>query len=614
MTQKYSLSITTLRAAYLSSELSPFSLLPEQLQTARKNNAVDNVWVQLISDEQLTAYLEELKNKDPEQHPLWGIPFAIKDNIDLIGVPTTAGCPEYAYTPKHSATVVKLLMDAGAIPLGKTNLDQFATGLVGTRSPYGIPSCSLDSQYISGGSSSGSAVAVAKSYVSFSLGTDTAGSGRIPAAFNNLIGVKPSCGLLSNYGVVPACKSLDCVSIFALTAIDANKVFDVAAQNDEHDSYSKTRADINQGWPGFPKQFSVGVPLDEQLEFFGDTDYKEAFNKSIKSIQAIGGRIERVDCSPLLNAAKLLYQGPWVSERYIATTPLIEETPDALLDVTYKIISQGKELSASDAFKGFYNLQRYATQAAEIIAKFDVMLTPTAPSQFTLAELEEHPIEHNSQLGYYTNFMNLLDLAAIAVPSTLLDSGRAFGVTLFSERDTDKKLLALADRLGKHLTLPMGASSYTTPKTNSFDSIDLDSSPGWIDIAVCGAHLSDLALNHQLLERKGFLVESTMSAPYYRMFSVPGKVERPALVLDKRDTEAASLPLEIWRLPISAFGSFIQGIAPPLGIGTVELHDGRTVKGFIAEGYASSLGTDITRFKGWRNYLVSKGDIKEAKS
>jgi allophanate hydrolase len=590
------LTIESIKNAYQSGDINPDTLI---LELRKKAEALNAVWIHLLSESELRPYLQALKEKSPAECPLWGVPFAIKDNIDLAGIPTTAACPEFAYTPEKSATVVELLIAAGAIPLGKTNLDQFATGLVGTRSPFGATPNAFNSEYISGGSSSGSAVATAKGVVSFALGTDTAGSGRVPACFNNLIGLKATKGLVSTSGVVPACRSLDVVSVFALTATDAKSVFSVAAQFDKADEFSRKNPVSNIGNVELPNSFAFAVPQPEQLAFFGDSAYEAAFEESVAMLQSIGGKKVEVDFAPLLDAAKLLYEGPWVAERYVATKDLVDNNPSAMLDVIHTIISGGVKPSAADTFSALYKLQGIKQIADELVSGVDVLVTPTAGRHFTIEEINEQPIARNSNLGYYTNFMNLLDLAAIAVPTCFTQKQMPFGITLFSGAFSDQKLLTLSERIQQKTQLSLGATEYTYQASSSA----LAGSKGYIDVLVCGAHLSGMALNSQLLERGAWLKQTTKSAPKYRMYAVEGVVERPAML--RNEDNGVEFEVEIWSLPIAEFGSFVAGIAQPLGIGKVETSDGDWVTGFIAEGYAEKIGKDISEFQSWRKYKAA---------
>lgn len=590
------LTIDALHQQYRQGSLTPEKLLSELLEKAK---AYSNAWIYLLSLDEIQPYLDNLQGKSPDDCPLWGIPFAIKDNIDLAHIPTTAACPEFSYVPKKSAYVVEQLIAAGAIPIGKTNLDQFATGLVGTRSPYGAVPNTFNKAYISGGSSSGSAVATAAGFVTFALGTDTAGSGRVPACFNNLIGLKPSKGILSTTGVVPACKSLDCVSIFSLTAQDAKSILNVAADFDDTDCFARTNPVMNQGNVEFPAQFTFAVPLPEQLAFFGSNTYEASYFQAITQLEALGGTKVEVDFSPFLDAATLLYEGPWVAERFVATKDIITHQPESMMDVTRTIISSGDKPKATDAFSALYKLQALKQIADKVIASVDVVVAPTAGRHFTIEEIEQEPILRNSQLGYYTNFMNLLDLSAVAVPTSFTTENMPFGITIFSDAMKDQKLLSLADKMQAQQMLPLGATKIAYASVQNL----LPASKGFIDVVVAGAHLSGMALNWQLTERGGYLKEKTQTSESYAMYAIAGQVERPALVKDINKGKAFNV--EVWTLPISEFGSFVEGIAAPLGIGKVELASGDIITGFIAEGYAADIGQNISQYAGWREYKAS---------
>ena len=403
-------------------------------------------WIYRLSLNEMLGFANNLESKRIEDLPLYGIPFAIKDNIDLAGIPTTAGCADYAYTPDKSAYVVQKLIDAGAIPIGKTNLDQFATGLVGTRSPYGACKNSINPAYISGGSSAGSAVSVALGYVSFSLGTDTAGSGRIPAAFNNLVGVKPSLGLLSTTGVVPACRTLDCVSIFANNTQDAKLVLKVAQGFDALDAYS--RENLNQT-DDLPENFTFGVPKANQLEFFNDNQSPQLFRQAIKKLESMGGKAVEIDFAPFIETAKLLYEGPWVAERYAAIKDFFDAKPDSIYPITKQIIGNAKKFSATDTFNAMYKLKALQREASAVWQKIDVMVTPTAGTIYTIAQVQADPIQTNTNLGYYTNFMNLLNMAAIAVPTGFYANDLGFGITISAPAFSDNALINLANRIEK---------------------------------------------------------------------------------------------------------------------------------------------------------------------
>ncbi|PKO52561.1 MAG: allophanate hydrolase [Betaproteobacteria bacterium HGW-Betaproteobacteria-20] len=438
------LQISHLRNLYLSGALTPTNLV-KQLDAEIGTEDTHHIWIRRLRLEELLDYAKALEGKDIASFPLYGIPFAIKDNIDLVDIPTTAGCPEYAYTPTKSASVVQKLIDAGAIPIGKTNLDQFATGLVGTRSPYGACKNSINPEYISGGSSAGSAVAVALGMTSFSLGTDTAGSGRIPAAFNNLIGYKPSLGLLSTSGVVPACRTLDCVSIFSNSPDDAAVVLQSAQGFDIEDAYSR-QIPVNV-MPNLGPNFTFGVPRPEQLAFFDNPETPILFKQAIENLEKIGGKAIEIDFSPFLETAQLLYEGPWVAERYAAIREFFDSRPEAIFPVTRQIIGNANKFNAADTYTAFYKLKSLQRKAEMVWNEVDVIITPTAGTIYTIAEVEENPIQTNTNLGYYTNFMNLLDLTAVAVPTGFQSNSLGFGITLCAPAFSDEALLNLANRL-----------------------------------------------------------------------------------------------------------------------------------------------------------------------
>ena len=595
------LTLSALRAAYLSGTLTPQAVLAE-IQQRCERHAAHNIWIARLTSEQLRPYLERLAQHPPADLPLYGIPFAIKDNIDLADVPTTAGCAAYAYTPERSAYVVQRLIDAGALPIGKTNMDQFATGLVGTRSPapWGVCHNAFNPDYIAGGSSSGSAVAVALGLVSFSLGTDTAGSGRVPAAFNNIIGVKPSKGLLSTTGVVPACRSLDCVSLFALTTDDANEVLEQTAVFDEDDDYARPNRYANNhrhyGLP--PAAFRFGVPHAAQLNFFGNASAQALFQQSVERMQSLGGEKVEVDFTPFRDAARLLYEGPWVAERYVVVEDLITRQPEALLPVIRNIIGGARDKTAVDTFKAEYRLQHYRRAARRLLAGVDFILTPTAGTLYTIAEVAADPIKLNSNLGYYTNYLNLLDCAAVAVPAGFLDNGLPWGVSLVAPAMQDRKLLSYAHRWQQALGLPPGKLAMMTEGSTTHAIHHPDTIP----LVVCGAHLTGLALNWQLTERGATLQQRTTTAPHYRLYSLPGGPPlRPGLVRDMRN--GARIQVEVWAVPVDELGSFIAAIPAPLAVGKIELDDGLWLSGFVCEPYGVDGAEEITNHGGWKNYL-----------
>ncbi len=596
------LTISYLHQAYENKSLTPRKLI-EHILYRCDEFAEHNIWIHQLTADEIEPYLKNLENSNIDELPLYGVPFAIKDNIDLAGIPTTAACSTFEYIPDKSAFVVKQLIKAGAIPIGKTNLDQFATGLVGTRSPEPWGACknSFNKKYISGGSSAGSSVSVALGLASFSLGTDTAGSGRVPAAFNNLVGLKPSKGLLSMSGVVPACRSLDCVSIFALTTDDANAVLEQAAIYDEDDQYARENPfDNNLRHYGMPNEgFTFAVPKADQLAFFGNDSAQALFEKSVEQMQTLGGTKKEIDFGVFLQAAKLLYEGPWVAERYVAIEDIIQQHPDDLLPVIKTIIGSAENKTAMDAFKAEYQMQVYRTQSKKILAEFDFLLTPTVGTIYTIDEVNADPIVKNSNLGYYTNYMNLLDCACVAVPAGFLDNGLPWGISLVSVAMTDRKLLAYSNKWQQQLKIKPGNVDIDLPESKVSDVVFADTIP----VIVCGAHLDGLPLNWQLVERGATLAEVTSTSNAYKMYVIDGSQQRPGLIRDEDDGSAMSI--EIWQIPKAEFGSFVAGIPSPLGIGKVETSDGRWLPGFICEGYAVQGATEITGLGGWRQYMAS---------
>ena len=613
-----SLDLTRLAAAYRAGTLRPRDVVGLVLErVARRGD--DKVWLDLTPRGELESRAAALEQRDPAGLPLYGVPFAIKDNIDLAGRPTTAACPDYAYTPRASAAVVQRLLDAGAIAIGKTNLDQFATGLVGTRSPYGAPRNAFDPRYISGGSSSGSAIAVAAGLVSFALGTDTAGSGRVPAAFNNLVGVKPTRGLLSNRGVVPACRSLDCVSIFALNVEDADAVLAVARGFDRDDPFSReapAAGGVDRTGGAVPERFAFGVPRAADLEFFGDDEARRLFDEAVARMESLGGTRVEIDLRPFLETARLLYEGPWLAERWLVAGELITRNPEGVLPVTRRVIEAGVKPSGADAFAAYYRLRELRRDIEPVWQRIDVLLTPTAGTIYTREEVDADPIALNSRLGYYTNFVNLLDLSALALPAGFRRDGLPFGITLTARAFHDDALIALGRRVQRALPLPMGATGAERPDGESLRAeppaaasrmaaarvaADHDAA---VRVAVCGAHMSGLPLNRELVERGARLIAATRTAPGYRLFALEAfSPPRPGML---RASGGGAIELEVWEIPASAFGGFVDRIPSPLGIGTVELEGGETVRGFLCEHHATLGAREITDLGGWRAYLAGR--------
>jgi allophanate hydrolase len=546
------------------------------------------------------AIAAELQAAGPQGKPLFGVPFAVKDNIDVAGLPTTAACPAFAYHPVRSAFVVDRLERAGAIVVGKTNLDQFATGLVGVRSPYGVPRNALRADLIPGGSSSGSATAVGAGLTPFSLGTDTAGSGRVPAALNGIVGLKPSLGALSMTGVAPACRTLDTVSIFALDVADAFLAYQIAAGFDAADPWSHDFPAPAQS--AAPNHFRVGVPKPSQRKFFDDPESEAAFARDVAMLEKLGGKIVEFDIEPFYAVARLLYEGPWVAERYAATRPLIETNPEALHPVTRAIIEGARDHDAVGAFEAMYKLAALRRQTAAAWSGFDIMVVPTMPRPYTIAEVEADPIRLNSNLGTYTNFVNLLDLCAIATPAGMRGDGLPSHLTLIGPAGADSFLTSVAARIHSASGAKMGATGLAVAAP---PSAPLRAPPGWIEIAAVGAHLSGLPLNRELVELGGVLLREAETVPAYRLYALPGTIPAKPGLLRVAPKEGASIATEIWALGAGAFGTFVANIPSPLGVGALNFTDGTSAKGFLVEAEAVKGAKDVTSFGGWRAYVRS---------
>lgn len=556
----------------------------------------DPAWIYIASTHDIERQWKKVNEaKEQGQYlALFCVPFAIKDNIDHQDWPTTAACPAFTYHAKKDAYVVQQLKKAGAILIGKTNLDQFATGLVGTRSPFGAVPNTFKPEYVSGGSSSGSASVVARGIVPFSLGTDTAGSGRVPAGFNNIVGLKPTRGWLSTSGVVPACRSLDCVSVFALRVDDALRVAEIAGQQDLNDPYSRARS--TSAALSLPSRPRFAIP--KQLAFFGDKQMQDAFNAACEELKKLAD-IEEIDYTPFEQLATLLYQGPWVAERTHAVSTILSSNPAAMDKTVYSIVSQGDTFSALDYFEAEYRRQQLSRDIQLALEGFDALIVPTSPTIRTLAEMEIEPIKYNSEFGTYTNFTNLADLSALALPAGFRQDGLPSGITMIGVAWHDYALADFGLRWQAHLSLPMGATQ------KDFAKIDAKPTPKLEDtvrLAVVGAHLTDMPLNFQLTDRGARLVCKTKTSAEYSLYALANTTPpKPGLV--KVNVKGTSIKVEVWDIPLTHFASFVEEIPSPLGIGNLTLIDGTVVKGFICEPYALSDATDISHYGGWRAYL-----------
>lgn len=603
----YSLDLAALAEAYAQGRLTPERVV-QDIHDDQGRLSGNPVWIHVLPLEAMLQRARELQTRRAagEVLPLYGVPFAVKDNIDVADCPTTAACPAFSYMPKASAPAVQRLLDAGALCIGKTNLDQFATGLVGTRSPYGACRNAFNPEYISGGSSSGSAVTVAAGLVSFALGTDTAGSGRVPAGFNNIVGLKPTPGVVSTRGVVPACRSLDCVSVFALTCEDATRVFETMRSHDPEDIYARPRDVPPRAYPAADAPFRCGVPVEAQREFFGDARAQAAFEQSLALLRDTGAAIVEIDFAPFAEVAQLLYQGPWVAERFAAIRDFLSVHPDAVYPVTRQVIESAGKWSAVDTFEAFYRLRELQRRCDAEWAKMDVLAVPSSGTIYTHAEIAEAPVERNTNLGYYTNFVNLLDLCALAVPGPFRSDGLPAGITLIAEANADAFLSIIGSRFHRTSDVAMGATGFALPARVTRP---VPHEAGEVLLAVVGAHLSGLPLNHQLTSRGARLVRTTTTAAAYRLHALPGAVPpKPGLV--RTAGGGAAIEVEVWRMSVAAFGALVAEVPSPLAIGAVTLVDGQAVKGFLCEACAVADAPDISRFGGWRAYLAAQTAVR----
>lgn len=601
------ITIKELLNRYQSGDLTPKQHIASLMQEIRlgSEGAKDPAWITIATEakieEQLKHLDQLLADKTIANLPLYGIPFAIKDNIDAAGWETTVACPDFAFHPKKNATVVEKLLNAGAILVGKTNLDQFATGLVGTRSPFGAVPNTFDPSYVSGGSSSGSASVVARGLACFSLGTDTAGSGRIPAAFNNLVGTKPTPGLVSTEGVFPACKSIDCVSIMTLTAADADIVLNVMKSNDIDRAQEAQFHPTPKPLFNFIKPIRIGLPIS--CQFLDDGQYQKAFAKAIENAKGLEVEFVAVDIDPFVKAGKLLYDGPWVSERFAVTEDFLKSNPNSF-DVSVKqIIESGASYTAAQGFRAIYQLKDLEIEAKKAWAKCDVIMVPSAPNHPTMEDLKNHPIIKNSELGMYTNYVNLMRLCAVAVPAGFTEKGMPFGVTLLAQEGSDNALLKLAAQWQILFGLPLGKSN----TKGSLNELGISAHKyDAMKIAVVGAHLRGMPLHSQLTDRRARLIKACKSSKSYKLFALPNTTPpKPGLV--KAKTNGAAIDLEVYEMPMAEVGSFLNLIPAPLGLGNIELEDGSWVKGFICEPYAIDGAKDITDLGGWKPYINQLG-------
>lgn len=589
------MTLPALRAAYAEGTSTDEVLA--QVYARLEKIADPAIFLAMPTLEQAQAEGRALGAYDADK-PLWGVPFAVKDNINVAGYPTTAACPAFAYVAETDAHVVARLRAAGGIFVGKTNLDQFATGLVGVRSPYGVPRNSIDPLIVPGGSSSGSAVAVGHGIVPLALGTDTAGSGRVPAALNNIVGLKPTLGALSASGVVPACRSIETVSVFALTIADAWEAFRVLCDYDASDAYArKVPAPALAARDAPPV---IGIPDAASIRFLGDEAQARSFAAAVELLRAEGCEVREIDFAPLYGVAQMLYEGAWVAERYTVIEELMRTDPEAILPVTRQIIGKAEGMSAADAFRGIYRLKEMSRAAEPLLAGLDMLCVPTIPTFYSLADLEADPVTPNSNFGTYTNFVNLLDMCGLAVPVPARDDGRPGSVTLLARAGQDAALAVTGMALERAGKRRLGATRWRFAPPPALPRAEAEH----ITLAVCGAHMAGLPLNHQLTSRGGCFIAEARTSDAYRFYRLAGGPPfRPGLVRGL-PREGAPIALELWSLPLAEVGGFLAGIPSPLGLGTIELEDGRMVQGFLCEAAAVECAEDITALGGWRAHIA----------
>jgi allophanate hydrolase len=597
-----SLDVASLRGAYREGTR-PSEVIESVLEAIAKGPG-EGIWTHVRNADELRSdarALEQAHQRDALP-PLYGVPFAVKDSIDVAGVATTLACPDFAYVAKASAPVVDRLRAAGALLIGKTNLDQFATGLVGVRSPYGIPPNPFDARYVTGGSSSGSAAAVARGQVAFALATDTAGSGRVPAAFNNIVGLKPSRGLLSTNGLVPACRSIDCMTVLALTCEDAREVAAVATGFDPVDPYSRREASQFQWSSAADGVRRLGIPREEDLTF-GDAHTRSAFERACSGIEALGFILERVSMEFFYEAGRLLYGGPWIAERLSGVEAFVSDHPFSILPVIRSILAEGDHYRATDAFRGMHRLAELKRAVEPLWERFDAVVVPSVPSHPRINEVLADPIGENAALGRYTTFANLLDLAAVAVPSGFRPDGLPSGVTFLGPWGSDASLLNMGTAFHRKTGTTLGATHWPHP-------VETPAEPpppaGSLHLAVVGAHLKGQPLNRELTDRGARFVRTARTSFDYRLVALAEtRPPKPGLVRILPGTGTA-IEIEVWAMPLPAVGSFLAGIPGPLTLGTIDLEDGSKVHGFLCEGHAAANAEDISSFGGWRAYLSSK--------
>jgi allophanate hydrolase len=601
------LDLASLGRAYRAGTTTPSDVVESVLDRIA-NSADEGIWISRREPDKLREEAKHLEQRyaSTQRPPLYGVPFGVKDTIDVAAVPTTAACADFAYVPQRSASVVERLVAAGALYVGKTNLDQFATGLVGVRSPYGIPRNPFDPAYVTGGSSSGSAAAVTRGQVSFALATDTAGSGRIPAAFNSIVGLKPSRGLLSTSGLVPACQSIDCMTVMSLTCDDALDVAAIATGFDVADPFSRPEAS-RFSWRASvtTKGLRLAIARADDLQFTDDPA-RQAFVSARRHLENMGVVLEEIDMAAFYEAGQLLYGGPWVSERLSGLESFRREHPESILPVIRAILDDGKRYGSTDVFRAIHRMAELRRATQQVWNRVQGLVLPTAPGHPKIEEVLRDPIGLNARLGRYTTFANLLDLAAVSVPSGMRPDGLPSSVTFLGPWGRDAFLLALGSAFHASVGLTLGATGWAYPRP---DKAPVAAPVGFLPVVVVGAHLSGEPLNHQLTERGGTFLRRAYTAPHYRLYALPETVPPKPGLMRVTQGDGAAIEVEVWALPMETVGSFVAGIAAPLAIGSIELEDGVRAHGFLCESSATERARDISSFGGWRAYLRATGPV-----
>jgi allophanate hydrolase len=598
-----SLDLSTLSAAFADGSLTP-SVVVAAIYDRIDKRGDDSVWIHLIAREQALQAAKAIEKTSAIGKPLWGIPFSVKDCNDIDGLPTTNALREFSYIADHTGQALQRLFDAGAILIGKTNMDQFGIGLVGVRTPYGACSSVFNNDFISGGSSSGSAVSVAAGLCTFSIGNDAAGSGRVPAAFNNIVGIKPTPGLVSNSCVSGGgcVKTIETVSVFSLTVEDGMTVLKLMAGYDPTYPFSKPEADVvSLDIVAAPPSFKFGIPKGDALRFFSDTDAQRLFSQAVARMQEMGGQVVEIDFAAFDEVQRILYDGPWISERALSLDPVLAKHGDHIHPVTRTILERSGEFSALDTFRAIHRIAELKCETRAVWDEVAVLMVPTTPTIYRKSEVLADPIALNSKLGIYTNFVNLMGLCGIAVPGGFRDDGLPLGITFLAPGFAEARVAGVAAEFHRRTGLPLGAFDNAYPARRKTQTVI--STAGRREIAVVGAHLSGMPLNGELTSRDGKFIRLGRTTQNYRLFALAGTIPAKPGLIRREGATGPGIEIEIWSLPTEGFGDFVSTVSSPLCIGKISLEDGSIISGFLCEPAALENAKDITAFGGWRNFL-----------